>query len=542
MREKKSGVILGCALAFILMVSSVSMAQSELRVGWDADQALSSLQLGSSWQTENQGCMFWQLIYDTIWTLGEPPNYEFAPWGITGYESADRKTFRFFIRKDMTFHDGKPVTAEDFAFTMKHLPDSDPEWNYSDTITDKDSFTIIDDHTLEFTMINRFGGKYPPFNWFPVFPKHLWSRYKYDMLKNENKKAIGSGPFKLADYKSGQYMIFEKHEGHWNKEPRVDKITFKSYGGSDAMNMALKKGDIDMLGYGGISTLAKRYFKDNPDIDLIKSDGIALQWLTFNNFMEENGLQDLNVRTAIAHGIDRDTLVKMIYHGGAISHDSFIYPELPEYNDRLPKYPFNPELSNKLLDDNGYVDTDEDDIRNVPDTGKNMSYRFLVPSDSVDDVKLATLLREMMKKIGINLKLNVTDYGTYTNIYWVPDEKLFDIALGMEEPGPYADWVWEFMRSYDDGGYGWNAAGYNNPDFDKALNAYSAELDVAKRIELSKKMQFYMSRDIPYLVLTRKDIIDPVRVDKLEGYVAVMGGVSNWINPFSYFYVHPKTQ
>ncbi|MCF8068970.1 MAG: peptide ABC transporter substrate-binding protein [Desulfobacterales bacterium] len=536
----KTAVVLLGIMVFAVQFSPVANAAGHLRVGWTADEALESLRVGESWQYETMGCMWWQLVYDQTWVIGGPPDYPFVPWAVESFETADQQKYKYTIRENYTFHDGKPVTSKDLVFTMKYLHTSDPVWDYPDTHADNDSFVIIDDKTFEFSMKNPFGGKYPPFNWYPILPEHIWRRWKFKMLEYDNAKAIGSGPFKLVEFKPAQYMIFERHDGHWNKEPRVDKITFKTYGSSDAKNMALRRDEIDMIGYSGVSPLTVKYFEKDENIKMITSDGIGLSWLTFNHFMTDNGMSDLTVRRAIVHAIDKNRINEIVYHKAAVVHDSFIYPELPEYNKNLPQYEFDQAKSRKMLDEAGYVDTDGDDIRNVPSSGKNMSYRFLISSDDAEHVKMGAIIREQLKPVGIDIKLNVVDYNTYGNLYYVPDEKRFDIAIGMEEPGPYADWVWEFMRSYDDGGYGWNSAGYDNPEFDKALNAYAKELDMEKRFEYQREMQFMMQRDLPHYVILRANIYDPVRIDKLDGYVQKMGGISTWINPFSYFFVHAK--
>ena len=118
--------------------------------------------------------------------------------------------------------------------------------------------------------------------------------------------------------------------------------------------------------------------------------------------------------------------------------------------------------------------------------------------------------------------------------------RVHGFAVGEEEPGPYADWIWEMSRSYKAGGEGWNQSYYDSPQFDKLLNAFLSETDLAKRKELSFAMQERISEDLPYGLLLRPKIIDPVRIDKWQGYVQTMGGVITWINPWTLFNIQPK--
>jgi len=164
----------------------------------------------------------------------------------------------------------------------------------------------------------------------------------------------------------------------------------------------------------------------------------------------------------------------------------------------------------------------------------------MVPSDWTDEVKTVKMIKEQLKDIGIDISMKVVDLDTYYEFIYAPTEDKFDISLGEEEPGPHANWMWEFCRSWDGGGEGWNQAYYNNPDFDALLDKMNAESDLKKRKEFLFEMQRIMAEDLPYGVFLRPDLINPVRTDRFEGYVETMGGVSTWINPWTYFDIRPK--
>ncbi|MCF8069230.1 MAG: ABC transporter substrate-binding protein [Desulfobacterales bacterium] len=528
-------------VATLLIGNSEAYADSELRAGWKQSDMLKSLKLDESWVYESLGVMFWQLVYDQFWILDGPPEYNAKLMALDSFETEDNKKYRFHIREDMFFHDGKPVTAHDAAFSMEYITKAGPAWNYVDTETVEDSIVVIDDYTLDFELktVLGAGGKYPPFQVRKIFPKHLWEKYKDNMFEYENDQCIGSGAFKLKEFKEGQYIVFERFKNHWDKSPRVDKIVWKSYGSNDGLNMALKHDEIDMFGYNGISPLALKYFEKEKNIKIIESPGITTTWITFN--LHRNGpLKDISVRQAIAHGIDKNHLSKIVYHGYATPHDSFIYPELYEYNPNLKKYNFDPVAANKILDEKGYIDSDKNGIRNDPETKKDLEFKLMISSDIAEYTKIGTVLREDLKEIGISIALNVVENSTFSDLYYTPTGDEFDMAIGNGDAGPYALWIWEYMRSFDGGGEGWNTSYYNNPDFDKVLDAAYAETDKEKYKKLSFQLQEMLNEDLPNLVLLRPVQLDPVRTDRLDGFVTSMGGISSWINPHSYLYVHEK--
>ena len=100
--------------------------------------------------------------------------------------------------------------------------------------------------------------------------------------------------------------------------------------------------------------------------------------------------------------------------------------------------------------------------------------------------------------------------------------------------------MWEFVRSLESGGAGWNQSAYVNPEMDETQIKYLIETDLDKRKEYVFKLQEIMAEDLPCGVLVRPKVISPYRTDKFEGHVETMGGFSNWINWWSYMKVKPK--
>ncbi|MCF8067125.1 MAG: peptide ABC transporter substrate-binding protein [Desulfobacterales bacterium] len=532
-----AGIIL---ILLPVQILPTAFAGGKLQVGWSQSEMIESLGITNNWHYTTMGCMFWQLLYDQVWLFGPGPEYDFVPRAFVAFETDNRLKWRMKLRDGMKWHDGKPVTLKDAVFTWQHLKHTDPIWDYWDCDWKEGSLAIIDDHTVEFELNKKLGSKYPPFNFYPILPMHLWKRHKYDMEKFKNKNAIGSGPFKLKDFKANLYIIFEKFEDYWDDSPRADSIVFKCYGSPDAQNMALRQGAIDMLGYYGISYMAKPFLEKNPDIEVIETQGIGLDWMTFN-LHPDGPLRDVTVRKAIAHGINKDKIIQMVYFGHATAQNTFVYPELAEYTPSKLVYDYNPENSIKMLQEAGYEDPDGDGIRNDPKSGEKLRFKLMTISESAEYMKMALLIREMMKPIGIEMVIDTTDLETYYDLYYYPAGNSFDIALAGEEPGPYADWIWEFIRSIDGGGEGYNTAYYNNPETDALMDDLYSEDDIEKRKELVGQLQDIMLRDLPHYVLVRPNHLSPVRTDKLQGFeTRYMGGAANWINPWSFFNVHAK--
>jgi peptide/nickel transport system substrate-binding protein len=546
MKKRTTLVVLVGLLLLVLIVPSVVAEGSkekeekvQFSVGFNQDEAIETLRPDEAWQYSEMGCIFWPVIYDMLWTMGPAPDYEAVPRLATSWETEDNKTWTFHLRDDAYFHDGEKVTAEDVAFSLQTLPDHEPSFDYPDV--DVTEVNIIDDYTIEFTLadVHAGAGKYPPANWFPILPKHVFEEYEDDVTQCPNENAIGSGPYKLKEFKAGEYVWFETFDKHWDeKGPQVDEMVFRMYGSVDAMIMAMKKGEIHMIGYGGVDPLVAKEFQNTEDFEIVENPGIELNWLTFN-LHKDTPLQDDTVRKAIMYGIDRQRIIDMVYIGYAEPVYSFIYPEMNTFNENIEKYNYNPDKAKQMLEEAGYTDTDGDGIRNDPETGENLVFEASVQSYKTHLVKLMQIIEETIAEVGVKLEVTPMDQDTLLEYIYAPTEDKYEISMIDEEPGPYADWVWEFARSYEGGGEGWNAAYYNSKEFDRLLAKMYQSLDRDVYVDTVKKMQKLLAEDLPYGFMIRRITIDPVPKGKFEGYTKAMGGFSSWTNPWTYYRIRP---
>ena len=555
MRTTKHGVRRGLALVLALLVA-VSMsvyaggeqeeggeaAEEEelvrLTAGFTQEESLENLIPTDDWQYGEMGVMFWPLVYDQLWMLGPAPDYEAIPALATSWETEDNQTWTYHLREGVKFHDGEEVTAEDVKFMFEHFVHSDPVWEYEEVMTS--DVKIIDKYTIEITLENPHGGaggKYPPGFWTPVVPKHIFEPVKDNITSFPNEEAIGSGPFKLKEFKAGEYVWFEANEEWWGDGPYVDEVVFQMFGSEDARNMALKKGQIDMIGYAGVDPVSAKQFEGMDNIEILSTGGIQIPWITFN-LHNDTPIQDLAVRQAIMYAIDKQKITDMVYLGYAERVYGFVYPEMEEFNPDIKRYEYDVAKAKQILADAGYTDTDGNGIVNDPETGEDVEFDGPINSQKQYMIKTMRLIAEDLEEIGIKVNVSTMDQGTLLDYIYDPKSDKYVMSIIDEEPGPYADWVWEFARGYESGGEGWNSAYYNSDEFDAHLEAMLQAATLEERKEHVYAMQRILAEDLPYGFLVRPEAIDPVRTDNVNGYVQAMG-ISNWVNPWSYIKARP---
>jgi len=490
----------------------------------------------------NWGCLYLMLVYDNLAHYGiSPDTYSYWPQLCQSYEvSEDGTTWTIHLVENATWHDGVPLTAEDVAFTFEYLYNT-PGWGGPKRSFEK--IEVIDDYTLIAVHDIPLTAAYPPgwWIWDPVIPKHIFEPYKNDILAFENKESIGSGAFKLKEFKLDQYMWLEVNEDYWNGRPYIDELVFRNYGTQESLLMALQSGEIDAFDGGGISPFALEDVQANPDINVEMAPGLGETYLAFN-LHPDGPLQDKAVRHAIAYGIDRDRLIDMAWVGYAERCDSWCYPESPMHNPDLPQYDYNPDKANEILDGAGYLDTDGDGIRNDPTTGKNLAFGLATSAASSTYVKACTLIDEMLPAIGIETDFSAMDPDTFLDYLYNPVSDKLEIFMYGEDPSPdpYSDWVWQEDVAWGSGGDWWNPTYWDNPRYNELYIDNLCVKDLETKKEILYEMQELMAEDLARIFIARAEIITVHRTDKFEGWVNEIGGPVSWLNEWSILECHLK--
>jgi len=502
------------------------------------------------WEYTGIGCILDLILYDHPWwyyriedfdpnaTLLEPVCDPPVPWFFIDWEvSEDGKVWTVHIPHNATFHDGEPVTAEDVQFTADVVCRELPYMNYK--IVGLNHTEVVDDYTVRFYM--NCPRAMPPMEFGYIFPKHIWEPYQGNLTLCPNEGAIGSGPFKLKEWKRGEYWWFEAFEDYWKGRPYIDELVFRIFPTTEALAMAMKKGEVDMTGYGGVDYATALDLMKDPNIDLAVCPGIGTSWLSINVHPNKTDplARDKRVRKALAYAIDYDSIINIAYMGFAEKADSWIYEELPSHNPNLPQYEYNVTLANKILDDAGYIDIDGDGIREWEDEEgiHDFEFDFYTGTDELS-LREAEIFRENFAAIGIKINVISLHYSEFSSIVYNPQDCVYDIAAIAEEPGPNPEWIWDMAKSWEPGS--WNAAGWVNETFDELYYAQMGEANLTKRNQIWWKMEEIMAEELPYIFYCRGQQLCPYRTDKFAGFVPAMGGLSVWVNSLTYHYIHLK--
>ncbi|MDX8522968.1 ABC transporter substrate-binding protein [Mesorhizobium sp. MSK_1335] len=441
--------------------------------------------------------------------------------------AADGLSVTFKLRDGVKWHDGKPFTSADVAFSALQI--WKPLQNLGRTVF-KDLEAV--DTPDELTAIFKFA-KPTPFqlirNALPaltsVVPKHVYENGKIED-NSANNAPIGTGPFKFAEYKAGQYYRLAKNDAYWGKdEPYLDEIVYQVLLDRTSAAAALEAEEIQLAAFSAVPLADLDRISKVPGLKVITKgyEGLTYQLVVEINHRRKE-LADLKVRQAIAHAIDKDFVVKTIFLGYAATATGPVPKNDPQfYTADVPTYPFDVAKANALLDEAGYKRADD---------GKRFALKLL-PAPYFNETKqFGDYLRQALAAIGIDAEIVNNDSAAHIKAVYT--DHAFDLAVGppVFRGDPAISTTILVQSGIPDGVPFSNQGGYKNADLDALIAKASETLDTAARTELYKEFQKKVAADLPLINVAEWSFIS-VASDKV-GNIAnnPRWAVSNWADTY----------
>jgi peptide/nickel transport system substrate-binding protein len=452
-------------------------------------------------------------VFDSLIALdfaGKPEARLALKWA----QAADGLSFALNLRPGVLWHDGRPFTSRDVAFSILQV------WK---VFPSRGRATYANVTAIEtpdaLTAVIRLSKPAPYLlsaltSWDArVLPAHLYA--DTDILNNSHNNApIGTGPFRFVRWERGSHVVLERNPGYWNAgEPYLDQIIIRFITDPGAAAAALETGQIHIS--DGIAPPDVARLKANANI-LVLDPAMAHQpgviALEFN--LDRVSLADVRVRRAFAHAIDRQFIADNIWLGNAIVADGPVPPEMKEfYTADQPRYPYDPHKAEDLLEQAGF----KRDSR-----GTRLSlFNDPLQIGATPNLLTAQYLRNALGKVGVRLQVRSADFGEYVNRVFTRRD--FDTTISSNTAGP--DPAISIQRLYWSKAFKVgvsfsNAMHYSSPDIDALLEQGQVELDVARRRDIYNRFQRLAQTDLARLplvathpvVLARRGIVN---IDKI---------------------------
>jgi peptide/nickel transport system substrate-binding protein len=468
----------------------------------------------------------WNLQYATL-TDKAAADFAIEPGLAESWESSnDGLTYTYTLREGLLWSDGEPLTAEDVAWTIN--TSRDQEWvNHSATTVNLDA-KVVDERTVEITS-SVPDPKLPVMDVY-IVPKHIWEAPSNDdVTAYDALDGVGSGPYTLREWKSKQEWTMVANPNYWgwgDDGPVIDQIVFRVFSNPDAMVAAIRTGEIDAA--HSIPSASVADLDADPDIVAIAGGQGGFTELAMNGMQGGLGdghpaLLDIDVRHAIAHAIDREVLFDRVVLGlGQLgltlspSADPAWKPDIPADQ----QFAFDPARANQILDDGGYLDTNGDGTREMPDGSRELVFRYAERSESETSAAIREFITGWLDDIGIGTEVSVFDDGQLTEVIGKGEYDLFVWAwTPFVDPDPLLSYFTCDQVTTDPANILYNDANWCDPEYDELYQQQKVELDRAKRIDIVHDMLTLFYERSTYVVLFEDADTQAYRTDRFEGWL-----------------------
>jgi len=392
--------------------------------------------------------------------------------------SEDGRDWTFYLREGIQWHDGEPFTAEDVQFTFYAIMHPDYEGtrrgNYeyflgfaeysealdeiatqfdAEEITEEEAYEkkleafetwkaagaieIVNDYTITFHLTEA----YAPFMSavaMDIIPAHAFDG-PGEAGKKDNafnvESPIGTGPYKLVEWNRDEEVVVERNDNYWGEGPYVEKWIYSVIPDQQVIKQALKTAEVD---YGGIQP---EDWEEMGTVEHLARYEYPTFSYTYMGYNLTNPLfQDVNVRRAITHAIDRQVIVDELLLGHGTLCNSHGSPARWDYNPDVPVYEYDPDKAAEMLAEAGWTDTDGDGILDKD----GQKFEFTVQTNQGNKIRedSAVLIQDFLEDVGIAVEVSFVEWNTFVNEVLLA--KNFETAivgwsLGVD-PDAYSIW------------------------------------------------------------------------------------------------------
>jgi peptide/nickel transport system substrate-binding protein len=497
----------GALLASLLLLAPMAPAQADttLVIGIAADPT----GFDPEAVTNNTSGFIMATIFDSL-VRYKPGTTEVAPglaekWDV----SPDGLTYTFHLRKGVSFQDGTPFTAKTYVAGLDRLfnkqhPDSiyntgPVEGMIDFTYEDVAGYSAVDDDTVEFKLKQPSAALLASLAmvWNGVVSPTAVTKYGKDFRNHP----VGTGPFIFKEWRQRDQIVLDANPNYWNGKPKVDHIVFKEYPDPQAALLALRRGDIHIL--GDVSTQIIPALRGDANVELVTQPGLAISGVGLPN--EVPPFNDKRVRQALNYAIDRDAINKALFQALAVPMTSPLPKSQWGFDESLKGYGYDPQRAKAMLEEAGVK--------------PGLKVEFLTYNSprgyNPAGPDLATAIQGYLQKVGIEAEIRKVDMGA--NLATIRSGKYQGIFMvgWTGDNGDPDNFVGELFHSKSIPVQ--NTAHFRDADVDRMLNAAVRESDPQKRLAMYSEIQKAILDGAPWVFVNSVLQVRAVRKE-VKGY------------------------
>jgi len=397
----------------------------------------------------------------------------------------------FSLRENVRWHDGAPLTSRDAAFTYAAIMDD------ATASPRKPDFDLIlrvetpDEHT--FRVIYR--KPYSPAleSWMiPLLPAHLLEGKPQNWwVQNFNRTPIGTGPFKLAEWKTNEFLRVARNPDYFDAPgPWLDGIVYRFMPDQLTLRLAFETRQVDFWSAEPWTVTA---FVGDPRFEVFTSPTSSYTYIGWN--LQRPLFQDPLVRRALAHAVDVPSMVRYILYGHGLQSTGIFTPQMWFFDPSITPLAHDLEKARQLLAEAGWK-PGADGI--LEKDGQRFSFTLITNNGNEVRRDIATLAQDGLKKLGIEVKVELYEWAVFLKNHI--NKRDFDaMVLGWSLGNSYDQFqIWHSSQANPEQ---LNVVGYKNPKADRLLDEIRQEYNREKIIQMAADLQRTIYDDQPYLFL-----------------------------------------
>jgi len=438
-----------------------------------------SVTLDPSKMLDGESAKVCDMIYDTLVQYrGATTDIEPA-LAETWQSSADGLIWTFHLRRDIQFHDNTPFNAEAVVFSLNR-PNALARSFYDEFIS---QITALDVYTVQIELKTPYA---PFLSTMASSENAIVSPTAVAHFgDNFGNNPVGTGPFKFVQWDRNDQIVLMANESHWSGKPAIDKLIFRSIPDNSERFMELQNGNLHAMEFPNPEDLSM--IRGDANLELLMQPSLNVGYLAMN--MEKPPFDNLKVRLAINHAINKAEIIERLYQGTGIPAKGPIPPTLWSYDDSIEDYAYDPELAKQLLAEAGFPDGFETTLWALPVP------RPYIPNGQA----FAEELQSDLQNVGINANIISYDWRTYLEKTEIGEHDM--AMLGWIAGADPDSFLYYLLSKTTAEKPALNIAFYKSDEMQDVLDRARMSTDRDERIELYQQAQAIFHRDVPWVPL-----------------------------------------
>jgi peptide/nickel transport system substrate-binding protein len=432
--------------------------------------------------------------------------------------SSDNLTITYRLRQGIKWHDGAPFTSADVLFTYRMYIDPQVPTSYAEDFKQVAHAEAPDPYTFRVTYRQPYAPALESWG-AAIHPKHLLEGK--DVTKSPLGRApIGTGPYRFVEWKPGEKLVLEANPDYYAGRPYIRRVVYRIIPDSSTQFLELQSGGLDFMGLTPIQ------YSTQTDTPAFRRGFNKYRYLAFGYTylgynLRKPLFQDVRVRQAIAHAIDKQELIDGVLLGLGRAATGPYKPDTWVYNPKVKDYPFDPAAARALLEAAGWHDADGDGVREK--SGQRLAFTIVTNQGNDLRAKTAEIVQRRLKEVGIEVQIRVVEWATFLKEFIFPGN--FDVTIlgwtGGPEPDQYNIW-----HSSKTGPRELNFIHYRNAEVDALLERGRRTFDQAERKRIYDRFQEILAEEQPYTFLYVPEAL-PVVARRFRGIEPAPAGISH---------------